>query len=150
MLELQKATKPEIDNDPWHVYSNPKKPTIFPVISMAKYLLSHPDILTTNSNIFPGNYQYETFLKIFHKIINENLEELHSLGFEKGTLVDQSVRKGDIKIVASNCTVSPRMASICLRACWNMVPIKYQYIHYDNVVHNFVGCSVTGIYSLPT
>ena len=41
------------DNDPCHVYSNPNKPTICPVINMAKYFLSHPDSLTTNSKLFP-------------------------------------------------------------------------------------------------
>ena len=38
----------ERSNDTWHVYSNPKNPTVFPVIDIAKYLLSHPYILTTN------------------------------------------------------------------------------------------------------
>ena len=61
-------------NDTWHVYSNPKNPTICPVIDLAKYLFSHPDILTTNSKLFTGNYQYERFLKNFHKIISDNLE----------------------------------------------------------------------------
>ena len=61
-------------NDPWHVYSNPKNPTIFPVLALAKYFFSHPGILTTNSKLLPGYYQYEIFLKIFHKIINDNLE----------------------------------------------------------------------------
>ena len=68
-------------NDPWHVYSNPKNPNICPVLAMAKYFLSHPDILTTNSNLFPGNHQYEIFLNIFNRIINNNLEEFQSLGF---------------------------------------------------------------------
>ena len=80
-------------NDPWRIYSNPKNPTICPVLALAKYLFSHPDILTTNSKLFPGNYQYEIFLKIFHKIINDNLEEFQSLGVDKVTLGDHSVRK---------------------------------------------------------
>ena len=59
---------------------------MFPVLALDNYLLSHPDILTTNSKLFLGNYQYEIFLNISHKIINNNLEEFQSLGVEKGTI----------------------------------------------------------------
>ena len=38
----------ERSNDTWHVYSNPKNPTVFPVLGIAKCLLSHTYILTTN------------------------------------------------------------------------------------------------------
>ena len=62
-------------NDPWNMYSNPKNPTICPVLALDKYFFSHPNILTTNSKLFPGNHQYEIFLKISHRIINNNLEE---------------------------------------------------------------------------
>ena len=100
-------------NDPWYVYSNPNNPTICPVLSLSKYFFSHPDILTTNSKLFPGNHQYEIFLKIFHRIINNNLEEFQSLVVEKGTIVSHSSRKGVITIVASGCAVYPPMAYIC-------------------------------------
>ena len=53
----------EISSDPWHVYSNPKNPTICPILSLAKYILFNPDIMTTNSPLFPGNCQYDRFLK---------------------------------------------------------------------------------------
>ena len=133
-----------------HVYSNPKNPTICPVFALAKYFFSYPNILTTNSKIFPGKHQYEIFLKIFHKIINNNLEEFQSLGVEKGTIGSHSFRKGAITIVASGCTVSPPMDSICLSFCWRMRPIKDQYIHYDKAGDQFVGRSVTGISLLMT
>ena len=91
-----------------------------------------------------------TYFEDFHKIINDNLEELQFLGVEKGTIGSNSVSKGAIAIVASGCTVSPPMASICIRACWSMVPIKYQYIYYEKASDHFVGRSVTGISSLTT
>ena len=90
------------------------------------------------------------FLKIFHKIININIEDFQSLGVEKGMVGYLTVSKGAIKIVASGCTVSSPMASICLRDCWSMGPIKYQYIHYEKVGDKFVGRSVTSIYLLTT
>ena len=62
------------DNDCWRVYSNSNNPTICIVIALDKYLFSHSDIFSTNSKLFPGNQQYEIFLKIFLKIIYDNLE----------------------------------------------------------------------------
>ena len=59
-----------------------------------------------------------------------------------------SIRKGAINIVATGCTVSPSMASICLRYGWSMVPIKDRYIHYKKSGDQFVGRSVNGISSL--
>ena len=38
----------ERSNDTCRVYSNPKNPTVFPVLALYKYLLSHTYILTTN------------------------------------------------------------------------------------------------------
>ena len=61
-------------NDPQRVYSNPNNPKNCPVLDLSKYLFSHPIILTTYSNLFPGNHQYEIFLNIFHRIINNNIE----------------------------------------------------------------------------
>ena len=83
------------------------------------------------------------FLKIFHKIINDNLEEFHSLGVDKGTIGSQSVRKGSITIVSSGCTSSAPMAYICLGVVWSMGPIKDLYIHYEKAGDQFVGRSVT-------
>ena len=137
-------------NDTCHVYSNPKNPTICPVIDLDKYFFYHTDILTTNSKLFPGNHQYERFLDIFHKIIHNNLEEFQSLGVEKGTLGSHSVSKGATKIVASGCAVSTLMDSICLRACSVMGRIKYRYIHYEKAGDQFVGRSVTNISLLET
>ena len=48
----------ERSDTPWHVYSNPFEPCICPVLSLAKYIFSNPDIDTSNSQLFPGNDQY--------------------------------------------------------------------------------------------
>ena len=91
----------EISSDPWCVYSNPNNPSICPIIALAKYIFSNPDILTTNSPLFPGNYQYDRFLKIFHKVIKDNFDRFQALGVEKGMLGSHSIRKGAITIVAT-------------------------------------------------
>ena len=43
---------------------------------------------------FPGDYQYEIFVKKFHKVIRENKEEFEKLGVKPGDLGSHSTRKG--------------------------------------------------------
>ena len=52
-------------NYPFHVYSNPNNSKNCPVLALAKYLFSHPDILTTNYKLFTGNHQYEYIFEDF-------------------------------------------------------------------------------------
>ena len=48
----------EASDSPWHVYSNPFEPHLCPVLTLAKYLLSNPDLVTSDARLFPGNDQY--------------------------------------------------------------------------------------------
>jgi len=70
------------------------------------------------------------------------------LGVEKNTLGTHSCRKGAITVVSTGCTVSPPIASICLRAGWTLGTIKDRYIHYNKAGDQFCGRCVTGISSL--
>ena len=89
-------------------------------MDLAKYLLTHPDLLQEGSPLFPDDSQYERFIKSFHKVILENKEEFEKLGVKPGDLGSHSTRKGSITLVCSRRTVYPPMSSICLRACWIM------------------------------
>ena len=103
--------------EPWHVYSNPNDPAICPVLSLAKYLFANPDVARANGPLFPGSDQYNRFIKIFHRVIEQNDDEFMSVGVKKNMLGSHSCRKGAITLVATGCTVSPPMASICLCTC---------------------------------
>ena len=48
----------EKSDSPWHVYSNPFEPCLCPVLALAKYIFSNPDVATSKSTLFPGNDQY--------------------------------------------------------------------------------------------
>lgn len=133
---------------PWHVYSNPNDPYLCPVLSLSKYIFSNPDIITSGGRLFPGDEQYSRFIKIFRDIIKENITEFKKVGVNIGDLGAHSSRKGAISIVSSGCTVSPPMASICLRAQWSMGNVKDRYIHYEKAGDQFTGRSVTGISSV--
>lgn len=130
---------------PWHVYSNPSDPFVCPVLALGKYLFSQASLLHEGAKLFPGEYQYDRFLKVFHKVIRENAEDFRALGVNPGDLGSHSTRKGAITLATTGCTVSPPMASVCLRACWSMGPVKDRYIHYEKAGDQFVGRTVTGI-----
>ena len=70
-------------------------------MDLAKYLLTLPDLLQERSPLFPGDSQYERFVKIFHKVIRENKEEFEKLGVKPGDLGSHSARKGSITLVCS-------------------------------------------------
>eukprot|EP00957_Ditylum_brightwellii_P127938 9756762-Ditylum_brightwellii.AAC.1 len=41
--------------EPWHVYSNPDQPHLYPVLALTKYLFSLPDLLKEEGRLFPGS-----------------------------------------------------------------------------------------------
>ena len=42
----------EKSNTPWHVYSNPFEPCLCPVLALAKYIFSNPDVAKSKSTLF--------------------------------------------------------------------------------------------------
>ena len=62
-------------NDPLRVYSNPQNTKKNLVLALDTYLLYNPDILTTSSKYLRVTISMKDF-EDFHKIINNNLEEL--------------------------------------------------------------------------
>ena len=46
---------------PWHIYANPFEPEICPVLALARYLLSFPDKLRSNTALFEGTAQYNRY-----------------------------------------------------------------------------------------
>ena len=80
---------------PWHVYSNPLYPYIFPVLSFAKYVLADPGVLVNNERnmLFPGSNQYSRFLKIFHSVLVENVDAFLELGVDPNDLGSHSLEK---------------------------------------------------------
>ena len=81
---------------PWHVYLNPLKPHICPVLAFAKYVLSHPGVIQNNGRnmLFPGTNQYSRFLKIFYSILMKHEDEIQELGVDPNDLGSHSTRKG--------------------------------------------------------
>ena len=64
-LKKTKKKTGDASDRPWHVYSNPNSLHICPVLALARYLLTQPDLLQEGSPLFPGDSQYEIFVKLF-------------------------------------------------------------------------------------
>lgn len=130
---------------PWHVYSNPLEPHICPVLSLARYIFTYPEVLSSGSPLFEGRRQYDRYSKIFHEVLTEHWDELHALGVREGDLGTHSCRKGVATMVAAGCTVSPPIVSICIRCGWVMGGVKDRYLKYEAAGDQYVGRCACGL-----
>ena len=106
----------------------------FPFLSMACHLICNPIILNGQCNLFEGSGQYERFNRIFLEILGHPKYRQIFIAFrmppeEFGT---HSIRKGAVTFVATGCTTCPPIASICLRANWEMPSVMNCYIKYES------------------
>ena len=130
---------------PWHVYSNPLEPHICPVLALARYIFAFPEVLSSNSSLFQGKSQYNRYSKLFLAFVKENMHELRPLGVEEGDLGTHSCRKGVATMVASGCTVSPPIVSLCIRCGWVMGGVKDRYLKYEGAGDQYVGKCACGL-----
>ena len=121
---------------PCHVYTNPLKPWICPVLSLARYLFCYPDVLKGDVPLFEGTNQYARYSACFMQLLNEHQtkEDLKKMiiVFEPGDLGTHSARKGVATMVAAGYTVSPPIVSLCLRAGWALGGVKDKYLFREN------------------
>ena len=116
---------------PWHVYANPHQPHICPVLALARYLFMYPFTFAGGKNLFEGDDQYNRYSKIFGDVLRANSDEFSTIhGCSINELGTHSVRKGVAMLVASGCTVSPPIVSLCIRMGWSMGGVKERYLKY--------------------
>ena len=68
---------------PWHVYANPGKPWICPLLGLALYLLMFTDIIKGDVSLSPGKEKmvFTRYSFQFDKLKLDLKEELDKLGF---------------------------------------------------------------------
>jgi hypothetical protein len=124
---------------PWHVYANPHKPWLCPVLALARYLLCYPEVLRGGSPLFEGTNQYRRYNTRFANLVSECSAELKNMGFEKADLGTHSCRKGVATMVAAGCTVSPPIVALCIRAGWVLGGVKDKYLFREGAGDQYVG-----------
>jgi len=128
---------------PWHVYANPLKPWMCPVLSLARYLFCYPERMLTDMPLFEGTNQYARYSTRFMQLIRQPdvVKDLKDMvvGFEPEDLGTHSSRKGVATMVASGCTVGPPIVSLCIRAGWSLGGVKDKYLFRENAGDMHVG-----------
>ena len=115
------------------------------MLALVGYIISHPSIITGQSNLFEGHSQYERFKKIFNSVVQTHIFEFDCLVISVGYFLTYPIRKGSVTFLAKGFTVSLPMALICLRVNWALGGVKDIYIKYMKSGYQFVGRSVSGL-----
>jgi hypothetical protein len=131
---------------PWHIYANNEDPFICPVLALSRYLIDHPDILAGKCPLFEGSGQYDRYSNILSDVMSstEHRDKFISLGMVPEHFGTHSIRKGAVTHISTGTTSCPPIASICIRANWNMPGVMDRYIKYENAGDQFVGKCVSG------
>ena len=132
----------------WHVYAKPREPHPCPVLALARYLFTYPELLVHKNPLFQGKSQYNRHSRIFLLLIKENLGHLNTLGVKEGYLGMYSCIEGVYTMVATVCTVYPPIISICIRAGWFMDGVKDKYLKHKYSGDQYVGRCASGLNQL--
>ena len=144
MLRSKGDQDGSLSSQPWHVYANPMRSDVCPILALGKYLLAYPQV-TEGTKLFSSSDPYQRFSKVLRKCLEDNEAVFNELGVDIDDIGTHSARKGAATHCSTGSTVSPPMASICLRAGWSMGPVKEKYIHYEKAGDQYVGRVVTGL-----
>ena len=104
----------------WHLYENNLELVVCPLISLSRWIIAYPPIITGQRNLIKVHYPYERINKIFNEVVRTHRSEFECLGISVEYFGTHSIRKGANIFVATGCTVSLPMASICLHTNWTL------------------------------
>ena len=136
----------ERPRDPRHIYPNPIRPEICPVLSLGLYWLTNA-FDPADSSLFPGKNQYDRFRKLLARAIDVPavVEELERRSINPDDLGTHSMRKGAATYCSSGSTGGPSSSAIHLRAGWAMGGVQDSYIRYEAAGDMYVGRVVSGL-----
>ena len=84
--------------------------------------------MVNNASLFRGGSQYYRYSKKFAKLLLNHEETVTVMGINICNLGTHSCCKGVETMVDSECTVSPPIVQICVRAGLVMVGVKDKYL----------------------
>ena len=126
-----------------HIYANPLKPFICPILSLARYLILFPGRDT--GPLFHGSAQYDRFRTILNNIVQEHRDEILRMGIHPDDIGVHSIRKGAATYCSSGTTFGVSFAAVCVRAGWSMGGVKDRYIKYAEAGDRVCGRTVSGL-----
>lgn len=138
----------ERSKDPRHVYANPLKPWICPILSMGIYLATKEHATGSKSKFFfDGDSQYSRFSDALKRVIREpDIEQMiKDRGINVKDIGTHSLRKGATTLLSSGTTGGPSSAAIQLRGGWSMPGSLGSYFKFERAMDQFAGRVVVGL-----
>lgn len=131
-------------NDLRHVYANPLKPEVCPLLALGIMWLCY-GFKCDSSRLFPGSRQYERFRHLLGRLLVEHQAELLIRGIAKEELGSHSIRKGSAIFCSFGSTACPPEAAIDLRAGWAQAGVKGRYVKHQKAGDMYVGRTATDL-----
>ncbi|ETP24222.1 hypothetical protein F441_02737 [Phytophthora nicotianae CJ01A1] len=131
--------------DPRHIYANPLRPAICPVLALAIFWATSS--FDGSDRLFPGSNQYDRFRKCLQRLLDRDCvaEELHRRGVDRDEHDTHSMRKGAATYCASGSTACPSSTAVHLRAGWSLGGVQNTYLRYESAGDMHVGQTVSGL-----
>ncbi|RLN93538.1 hypothetical protein BBJ28_00023396, partial [Nothophytophthora sp. Chile5] len=132
--------------DPRHVYANPEKPEVCPLLSLGVYWLCFR-IEPGQTKLFPGGSQYDRARLLMNRCFDsQNVRaELVRRSIDANDLGTHSFRKGASSYAASGSAGGPSAAAVYLRAGWSLGGVQDTYMRYESAGDMHVGRTVCGL-----
>ena len=122
-----------------HLFSNPSCPLICPVLVLAFYFSCCCNLPQNGqSQLFPGQDQYQWFLEMLSCLIQDHEAEVSELGVNPKMIGTHSIKKGTATYMSS-LPGGPSILSVCICAGWTMGTVKDVYMQYLSSGDQFVG-----------
>ncbi|ETP46520.1 hypothetical protein F442_07246 [Phytophthora nicotianae P10297] len=117
--------------DPRHIYTNPLRPAICPVLALAIFWATSP--FDGSDRLFPGSNQYERFRKCLQQLFDRDCvaEELHRRG------VDRDELAGDMHVGRTVSGLPPDSHEFAV------LPPHFE--ERDEKIENAIDCSFPGM-----
>ena len=132
--------------DPTHLFANPLRPEICPVLALG-ILLASGACTVDGGLLFPGGRQSQRFSDNLNLALKRPDVEraLNAVGRNASEICTHSFRKGSASYAASGSVGGPSFAAIHLRARWLMGAVHERYIRYEHAGDQYCGRVVTGL-----
>ncbi|KAH9141604.1 hypothetical protein AeRB84_014234, partial [Aphanomyces euteiches] len=129
---------------PRHVYANPLRPALCPILSLAILVFTRGCPISSTSTLLFGPGAKDKFSKWLRRTCKEFGDEILSLGLSILEIGTHSFRKG-VATALSNNPGGPQSVSIWLRAGWSLGNVQNIYIFVGSGGDQFVGRAATGL-----
>jgi hypothetical protein len=136
----------ERPRDPRHIYANPLRPAVCPVLALGIYWASFP-FDQHSDQLFPGGSQYDRFRKQLVAVLAREpiASDLRRFGVDPNDVGTHSIRKGAASYCSSGSTSCPQPTAVHLRAGWSLGGVQNTYLRYQAAGDMHVGRTVCGL-----